>query len=613
MSGLFDVPLLDEEPLTSYLARLARANSAPNLRSFCKYFRLDGRGIYRGDDDAILSLANLVGRPFEELRSSAVAVDENHYAIIADSCFPTRLLRRSKLRFCPHCIIADDHDERLMPGARRHARLHWMFPQIRTCPVHSTLIVETDDPRLKSLQYDLISQLEVIDDQIPELLAASTHRSGSAFETFVHQRLLGTRSHGDFLDRLPLAVAITACELFGTAEAFGRDAMATDLSEEDLVGARESAYRSFSKGHAGFSALIDRIRSPDQSIKAGGLALYGKLYSALSTGYREPEYDVLREHLRGHTMSVVPIINGAAFFGEVTDSHWTTVTSIVKETKCSHQTILRLLVKLGHLDAGQQSNPVRYIKVAAANDVIERLTDLITLEEVATILGLTRARALHLARDGLFKPALSDAHVQDQGYCLLDRYSRSDTVQLRERLLGLAKPSPLKGWVPIHVVVHRAGLRYVDILNLVSEGRLQNFGSSDESAGLSGLRFDLEEVEKAAEQPTDAMMGRVEICSKLLLTAEAFAFLVRTGHLRAKQKQLRSARVPVWVMSRADFDDFNSQYVTYALLSNETGIGARGLGRRRSERGVPLAFPQESVKQFIIERKYLKVLFEGDS
>src|SRR3546814_8513048 len=112
MSGLFDVPLLDEEPLTSYLARLARANSAPSLRSFCKYFRLDGRGIYRGDDDAILSLANLVCRPLVELRSSAVAVDENHYSIIADSCFPTRMLRRSKRRFCPLCIITDDHNER---------------------------------------------------------------------------------------------------------------------------------------------------------------------------------------------------------------------------------------------------------------------------------------------------------------------------------------------------------------------------------------------------------------------------------------------------------------------------------------------------------------------
>src|SRR3546814_4588749 len=137
-----------------------------------------------------------------------------------------------------------------------------------------------------------------------------------------------------------------------------------------------------------------------RSSDLGGRARYGKLSSALSTGYREPEYDVLREHLRGHTMSVVPIINGAAFFGEVTDSHWTTVTSIVKETKCSQQTILRLLIKLGHLDAGQQSTPVRYIKVDAANDVIERLTERITTEKVATILGLTRARAFPLARDG---------------------------------------------------------------------------------------------------------------------------------------------------------------------------------------------------------------------
>lgn len=605
MSGLFDVPLLEEEPLTSYFARLARANSAPSSRSFCKYLRLDGRAIIRGDDGAISHLADLVGRPFEELRSCAVAVDLNDYAVVAGARFPTRLLRRSKLRFCPHCIIADDRDERLMPGTRRHARLHWMFPQVRTCPVHSTLIVEADDDRLQAFQYDLISQLEVIAERFPELLAASTHRSGTAFETFVHERLLGTRSHGDFLDRLPLAAGITACELFGIAEAFGRDAKAKDLSEEDLIVARDAAYRAFVKGYGGFTALLDRIRSTDHTNKAGGLALYGKVYSALLTGYKEPEYDVLREHLRRHTMSVVQIINGADLFGKVTDSNWTTVTSVVKESGYAEQTIRRMLVELGHLETLRQSKQDRYITVAAAKDTIARMRDLITLEDAAEILGVARARALALARDGFFQPAFRGGDAKEQRYRLLDRYSRSEMIQLRNRLIERAQPNFPECWTPIANVVKRAGLRYLDLLTLVLEGRIGNLGMADEHAGVSGLRFDMKEVEQAAEQPTDGMLGRVEICSRLRLTAEAFAFLVREGHLRAEQKQLRSARVPAWVMTKADFEEFNTRYVTYALLSKETGIGVRGLARVLQEKGAQLAFPMEKVKQGIVERRYI--------
>ncbi|MGO7613690.1 TniQ family protein [Rhizobium ruizarguesonis] len=605
MSGLFPVPLLEGEPVTSILSRLARANGAPNSRAFCRDAGIDYRGLNRGDDVAVDRLATVSGMPLDELRKRAIVATQNSGAMTGDCVYPVRMLRRSKLRFCPHCVLEDDLNETLMPSARRYVRLHWMFPQAATCPVHSAVVIEVEDERITNFPFDFISQVEIVADRMEEFVEASTRRTPTSFEHYVLERLSAIKQHGPLLDKMNLAVGISVCELFGVADVFGRNVAAASLSDQELIASREAGYRAFLAGDGGIGKLLDRIRATHHTNKAGGLVMYGKLYTALAGGYQAPEYDSVRELVRKHTLTSTAVINGADFFGTVTNSPWTTITAISRATGIHDKTIRRRLADLGHIDLLQASNRGFYVAVSAAEEVIALVNDVVTLDEAATLLGTKPSTMKILVADGLIEPALKRRWVDDGDYESRNWFSRSTLMGIRESILSRASTSFPDDWRDLFDVSRMVGLRFVDIIALVTEGRLKNIGCVSGEEGFAGLRLDCAEVEKFLENSKPAYVGRIEICKRLFLKAEAFAFLIGTDALPAERRQIRSGRVPVWTMREEDLDAFDARYATYARLTQETGIGARGIGRRMRENGVNPAFPVETVKQPIVERRHL--------
>ncbi|MDK4733961.1 TniQ family protein [Rhizobium sp. CNPSo 3490] len=604
MAGLFDVPLLQDEPLTSYLARLARANGAGTTRGFCQDMKLDRPRLIRGDEAEVRKLAVLAGRDAEELQARAVVVDDFSGATVAGHYFPHGKLRRSKLRFCPRCIADDDADGSRMPGTRRYSRLHWMFPQVPACHVHCVAIVETEADQ--SHHYDLNTQLDLLGDRMYEFMEARVPRRPTPFEEFVRERLSGRRAHGEFLDGFGLSAGMSACELLGVGLLFGREVLVGKLGEEDLHRARQAGFERLVTGNGGFTSLLDDIRSTDErSNIRGGQALYGKLYLSLNENYEDPDYDRLRTMMRKHTLSRIPMLDGMEFFGPITESPWTSIGKIAEATGYPDETLRRILVELGHIGSLRQSKGDRYVRKTAADEAVAAIRDMATREETAAILGLPSRTVKRLISDGMIAPVLKSADAGERGYRLLDRYSRRAVADLRDRLLARARPEFPTEWTNLTMAARKAGLRLVDVLEMVLDGRLRNLGKSPNEDGVASLRFDVREIESLIAVTGEVYVERSEVCRRLLLKAEAFAFLVRTGDIKAEQRQLRVARAPTWVMTEADFKEFDARYVTFSRLSKEIRVGSRGLGKILAERGASLAFPMESVKQGIVERRHL--------
>ncbi|NKK36345.1 hypothetical protein GFL72_17115 [Rhizobium leguminosarum bv. viciae] len=607
MSALFDVPLFEHEPLTSWFARLARANSAPNSRVLFRYLGIDRAAFLRGDRDEIARVAGQVGRSEDELFARAVITNDNASVTVAGATFGKRMVvGPRRLRFCPHCILSDDQDEGLMHGARRRLRPHWMFLSVQTCPVHLTQIVEAEHVGLQRHPYDLISQLEVVAESMPELILESVPRQMTAFERFVCDRLEGRRNHGDFLDTVTPAVGITACELLGTAYVYGRDTAFAGLSNEAMVEARNTAFDFIVRGSHGFTELLDYIRSNGRASYAGGQALYGKLYSALLINFKEPEYGVLRERIRSHTLKTVRVINGSEFFGKVTDSEWTTVSALVDATGSSDQTLRRLLVEMGHLDSVRQKDGEQTIPVAVVENALGKLRDMIDLEEVAAILGINRMHAWYLLKGGLIEPVVKRDGGSERSYRLQNRYSKTAVLRLRDCIMKNTITPCSKALVPISKAVKLANTSYVGILEAVIEGRFKRCGRAEDE-GIAGLRFDPAEIESLYWKAPGSALDRAEVRKRMLLTSKAFTYLVSEGYLRAERIHLHQSRAPVWIVAESDFEDFSSKYVTFALIAQQTRCSTRGLGRRRQDRGIPLAFPEDKVDQCIVERIYLPI------
>ncbi|NTG27148.1 TniQ family protein [Agrobacterium rhizogenes] len=605
MSGLFAIPALREEPLTSFLSRFARANGASTSRKFCLHMGLDISALNRGDESEVGRLAVLAQLPLDELVTSAVRVDEDRGATIGDSYYSKLMLRRSRLRFCPHCILDDDNDVRFMPAARRRARTYWMFPQIAACLSHSRRLVEIEDTRFDRHRYDLITQLEIIQDRMPEMMEQSTREPVLAFEHYVHDRLLDIKAHGAFLDSASLAAGMVACELLGVAEVYGRDASSRSKSEKQMAYAREAGFQSLSKGFEGFHKILDGIMSDDpRRSTRGGKVLYGGLYSALDQAYEHPQYDVLRRTIREYTLQKVPILDGSTFFGPVTDSPWTSVAAIVRVTGHSDQTVRRLLVDLGHLETLRKPKDAIFIRKNVADEVIDRFENTATLEETSKMLGLTSSVVRRLIDAGFLSATSGKESIPARGFKMNDRYPKASITSLRARALGEFGSTVDAAWLPIGAVAKRCNLRVIDVLDLVLKKHLANVGLSADGEGIGALRFDREEIDALQQAPAGSLLGRVEVCRKLKIGSDTFALLVKQGILASTKVRLRAGRSLSYMVEEDAVRDFDSRFASFSRLTEETGITGKSLGIRLRRENVCMAFSGQT-RDRVVERSTL--------
>lgn len=609
MSRLLKVSQFADEVFTSYLSRLARANACRNTREFCLDLGLDTRALNTGDPTEIGRLADLLGVQAETITRNVVALDEANRGAVAGSCFPSRMLRRAGLRFCPHCIKDDDAAARRLPGARQYARLQWIFPQITTCFVHSTVIVEAHHVSHHRHRYDFTTLLELVEEQMPELVRRSVSRRPTEFEHFLRDVLDGRRGHGDVLDQLGLAAAITACELLGVAYLFGRDAKWRSLDEEQLVAARQAGFEYLKEGREGLHQLLDHIRSNEERTNIrGGQALYGRMYLALNENYEGTEYDLLRKMIRDYTLSVEPVLNGSDFFGKVEDSPWTSVAVVAAATGYHDLTLRRILVEFGYLQNLRQSKSDRFISIEAADAAIERINDMITLEELGALLGMKPRTARRLVDDGILSYALKPERSGGKGYDLMERYSRTQATAFWKSVVELAAAPPEERMMPFGDVAKKCGLRLSELLEHILKGRLKKIALLAEGVGFERLRLDWQEVDRLIEPAETGHIDRAEFCRRFMIGGEGFAYLVRSGNLKAERRQLRSARCRTWTVAHDDFRALDERYVTFSRLSKEEGVGVKRIGVCVREKEIPLAFPKDEAKQFVLLREHVKLL-----
>ncbi|MGV4796316.1 helix-turn-helix domain-containing protein [Rhizobium sp. F40D2] len=374
----------------------------------------------------------------------------------------------------------------------------------------------------------------------------------------------------------------------GIAENYGHEANPRSKSANDLARARDAGFHSLSKGFEGFRNSLDSIMSDDpRRSTRGGKILYGGLYSALDQTYEHPQFNVLRRAIREHTLQTVPILDGATFFGPVTDSPWTSVTAIVRATGHSDQTVRRLLVELGHLETLRTPKEAIFIRKDVASDVIERFNNTATLEEASEMLGLTTSVVRKLIDAGFLSAVRDGQTAPARTFKMNDRYAREDVLEFRARALGTFGSTVEPGWLPLGAVAKRCNIRVIDVLQLVLSGRLVNVGRLACGPDIGALRFDWEEVDATQRAPKSSLFGRTEVCKRLRIGNDTFALLVRNGLLPSTQVRLRAGRALSYMVTEQAIDDFDKRFASFSRLTEETGITGKSLrnqiaeGRRR--------------------------------
>ncbi|KNY32936.1 MULTISPECIES: TniQ family protein [unclassified Agrobacterium] len=199
------------ETVASYFSRLAAACGYENARAFAFHLQLQFQGIVAGREKDLETFAAVLDMPKSSLSAGVILGDKYIYQI-SGQVLSRHEMQRLRFRFCPFCVSEDEHRCGGRRGFRAYGRLHWHVSAIRTCKRHGVRLVSSAELARSPFQHDFAANLAAESSKIPRSMASAEAAEPDNLQTYVEKRLKGVMGGTDWLDSLPLYVAIRLCE-----------------------------------------------------------------------------------------------------------------------------------------------------------------------------------------------------------------------------------------------------------------------------------------------------------------------------------------------------------------------------------------------------------------
>jgi hypothetical protein len=257
------VPLGDGESATSFCSRLAFRNGCDTAREFCLDMGLKFQDIVDGCPQALARLAALGGVTAGVLTRFSIrrTVGVDRYLYAGQTI--TRIgLRRSRIRFCPACLMEDQRRWPELGAAAPFGRTDWLLSPIRTCAKHGLPLLEAADNDEWMLLHDFSKALRPHLDNLPQRLHATQAKAPSRLETYLRARLAGAaQSATAWLNALPFYAACRLCEIVGAVDLYGPRVKLSTLTEDQWRAAGGAGFGIAESGEAGIRSLLVRLRT----------------------------------------------------------------------------------------------------------------------------------------------------------------------------------------------------------------------------------------------------------------------------------------------------------------------------------------------------------------
>lgn len=465
MTGLLQVPFFEDELLTSFVSRMARANGRADLHRFCRDLGLDRLGIIRGDVGSIANLEKALSQPAGSLTSQAFYKVGTRHIRFRDMIFAAGSIGPVARKFCPHCIHEDQANRCRMPGTRVYARLAWAMYSYNVCERHGDQLVLFEDVNrsckagndiaMSRASSDFCSQIDLWHptDQSEVLVVAP---SSPSFERFIADRLSGRTGHGELLDKIPLPAAIEVSQLLGLAVENGQRFrwQIGERLETSSVAAR--GFQALKRGEIGVNAVLDQIAARADNNRSQGS--YGTLSEVLS---RRPEtHGAIKLLLAKHAANNQLVLAQSESCDDVS------VAEIAATVGLPPRIVCRYLVQEGLLTKIPTQPASVMVTSSEAAKAVEALADAASFDDVQSILGCSLSELRSLARSGLVSQIMGPIPTHSgRG---TDLYSRSSLLRLRGSVRGLCG-RPTAGFIPFRTVILEFGLEAGEVLSWVTE------------------------------------------------------------------------------------------------------------------------------------------------
>lgn len=484
IKGLLRVPFFEDELLTSFLSRMARANGRMSMNAFCEDLGLKSDAIATGSSREIAKLSVVFGYPEDELMSRRLVSDAEKGARFGGERLPQRL-DRLHLRVCPDCLAEDEFDSSRMPGTRHYARAAWLLADVRTCTRHG---LELTALRYSSLQrdtrHDFCLSIDYFHDQIRLHGRSGNRRPPTLLETFIVERLAGKRGHGEILDNLGLDAAIELCRILSSAIVGGRRSKIATANEDSYTA--NLAFQALRHGGSELELALARIADE----RGKGIETLDWLYRELRD--REPPIQRFAQLVADFVGRHCTFLYESSEIAAADPGSWLPISKVATESRTSLTIVANLLAT----DDAPAPASRSFIHRDHARRVIALLENTSLVAEAASILGCSALDCRRMVKNGLLNRI-----GKDIGAALhkTDRLAVSEIESLKTEVRKRAT-LPQPAMVSIHRAAAVTKISRDRVLKMVLDGDLANvaFDATGDFGIFRSILVDISELDSRA-------------------------------------------------------------------------------------------------------------------
>lgn len=607
------VPFGVNETPASFTSRLAANHRLP-AREFCLDWNIHFQEVVDGRLEPIAKIAELGGISAETLTAHAFVRTERQSYTHREQRLVRPVLRRSRIHVCPACLIGDiQATPTIRPEVAPYNRSTWLIEAIKTCPVHRIALVEIATDRAPNSLHDFAFHVAPAVPHLDAMLETATRRDLSGLETYVLRRLEGA-TEGQFLDGLPLYVAIRACEMIGAVAVFGRRPNLSRLSDEDWRRASARGFEIAAGGAKAIGEFLTNLQNTypySRSGLEGPQALYGRVYQWLEFGADDPAYDPVRDVVGEHIRTHLPLGPGDTVFGNpvaVRTLHSIRTLSI--EADLHPKRLRKVLMAVGAVCAAQAILPDQSVVFPSktASDAVRQAKGSRSLRMAGQYLNAPRVHISLLAEHGFIKP-----HVAAREFCAADRYAVADLDRFLAALLDGARPvhKPKADQVSIPAAAKRACCSAAGIVRLILDRKLAWVGEAAGQRGYLSVLVDVDEIRVKTRGPDHGGLTQREVANLLQTNDGVVRALTAAKHLRTFTAKDPVNHCPMVLIRPEEAARFQREYVSLFMLAKENRKHFRRVLKELNEQGIEPAFNPHEIGARLYARSDI-TLYSGN-
>lgn len=201
------VPFKVGETVASHCSRIAAACGYENAKQFATQHGFRFQGLAVGNERDLGAFASLLGASRQSL-SCGVVLTKDRITSLSGVELSYSMAHRSRLRFCPACVLQDEQQGSGRRGHRAYGRIEWLAGPIRVCREHGVMLVELKPHPSPDLAHDFASKLAFEREIIPSLADTAFRMQPDGLQGYVEGRIRSGPNGNSWLDAFPMYVVV---------------------------------------------------------------------------------------------------------------------------------------------------------------------------------------------------------------------------------------------------------------------------------------------------------------------------------------------------------------------------------------------------------------------